>query len=107
MAAQALHYRKDHGDRFLLLAFKELVSDRDATMRKISVWSGIDFAPSLLSQTFDSKSIDPNTNFDDPPARLAEAVFERKPCLTEAERAQAYTLTEGWRGKLQQTGWAG
>ena len=107
MAAQAFHYIKDHGDRFLLLSFKELVSDRDTTMRRISAWSGIDFDPSLLSQTFDSKSIHPNTNFNDPPERLTEAVFERKQSLTDEERARAYKLTEGWRQKLQQTGWTG
>jgi len=107
MAAQALHYMKTHGDRFLLLSFKELVSDRDATMRRLSAWSGIDFDSSLLSQTFDNKSIHPNTNFDDPPERLAEAVFERKQRLTDDERTRAYGLTEGWRAKLQQTGWAG
>jgi sulfotransferase family protein len=107
MAARVIQYMRDHGDRFLLLSFKELVSDRDATMRWLSAWSGIDFCPSLLNQTFDSKSIHPNTNFDDPPERLAEAVFERKQNLTETERAQAYTLTETWRAKLEQTGWTG
>ena len=107
MAEQALHYMKDYGERYLLLSFKELVSDRDATMRKISAWSGIDFDPSLLSQTFDSKSIHPNTNFDDPPERLTEAVFQRKQRLTDEERKRAYKLTEGWRQKLQQTGWTG
>jgi sulfotransferase family protein len=107
MASLALTYRKEHGERFLLLSFKELVTDRDATMRRVAAWSGIDFDPALLNQTFDSKSIHPNTNFDDPVERLAEAVFERKQCLSEAERAQAYRLTEAWRGKLQQTGWAG
>jgi hypothetical protein len=107
MASLALTYRKEHGDCFLLLSFKELVTDRAATMRRLSAWSGIDFDPSLLSQTFDSKSIYPNTNFDDPPERLTEAVFERKQRLTDEERARAYKLTEGWRQKLQQTGWTG
>jgi hypothetical protein len=107
MAAQAFHYIKDHGDRFLMLSFRELVSDRDTTLRKVSAWSGIDFTPSLLSQTFDSKSIPPNTNFDDPSECLTEAVFKRKQRLTDEERARSYKLTEGWRQRLQQTGWMG
>ena len=107
MAAQALGYISRYGNRFRLLSFKQLVSDRNGTMKQLSAWLGIDFDPCLLSQTFDNESIHPNTNFDDPVERLAEAVFERKQCLTEAERAQAYRLTEAWRGKLQETGWAG
>jgi len=107
MAAQAFNYMNDYGGRFLLLSFKDLVSDRGTTMRRLSTWLGIDFDPSLLSQTFDSKSIHPNSNFDDPPERLAEAVFERKQYLTEPERTQAYRVTEIWRGRLQETGWAG
>ena len=106
MAAQAFQYIKDYGDRFLLLSFKELVSERDTTMRKISAWSGIDFDPSLLGQTFDSKSIPPNTNFDDPPERLTEAVFERKQHLTDEERARAYKLTESWRRNCSRPGGA-
>jgi hypothetical protein len=107
MASLALAFRKEHGNHFLLLSFKELVTDREATMRRLSAWSGIDFDPALLNQTFDGKLIHPNTNFDDPFDRLAEAVFERKQCLTDTERAQAYRLTEGWREKLQETGWVG
>jgi sulfotransferase family protein len=107
MASLALTFRKEHRDHFLLLSFKELVTDRDATMRKFSAWSGIDFDPALLYQTFDSKPIHPNTNFDDPSERLVEAVFERKQGLTDAEREQAYRLTEGWREKLQEIGWVG
>jgi sulfotransferase family protein len=107
MAARALQYRKDYGDRFLLLSFKELVSDREGTMRRICAWSGIEFHPSLLSQTFDGKLIHPNTNFDDPPERLAEAVLDRKQRLTDDERTRAYGLTDGSRAKLQQAGWTG
>jgi hypothetical protein len=107
MAALALQYRKDYSDRFLLLSFKDLVSDREGTMRRLCAWSSIAFDPSLLSQTFNGKLIYPNTNFDDPPDRLAEAVLDRKQCLTDDERLRAYRLTESWRERLQQAGWMG
>ena len=107
MASQAFDYMRRYGDRFLLLSFKGLVSDRDETMRRLSAWLGIDFDPSLRNQTFDGKPIHPNTNFNDPPERLAKAVLERKQYLTEAERAEIYKLTGVLHGKLQETGWVG
>ena len=107
MAAQALKYVAHYGDRFQLLSFKALVSDRNGTTKRISAWLDIEFNPCLLSQTFDNNSIHPNTNFDDPVESLEDAVFERKQCLTEAERISAYRLTERWRRKLEQIGWVG
>jgi len=107
MAGNALRYQRLYGERFLLLSFKELVADREGTMRRICAWSGIDFDPSLLDQTFDGRPISPNTNFDDSPERLADAVLDRKERLADVERERAYRLTDGWRKQLQQAGWMG
>jgi hypothetical protein len=107
MAAQALHYSKEYGDRFLLLSFRDLVSDREGTMRRVCTWAGIDFDPSLLNQTFEGKLIHPNTNFHDPPEQLAAAALDRKLRLSADERAHAYELTEHHRKQLQHAGWIG
>jgi hypothetical protein len=88
------------------LSFKELVTDREGTMRRVCAWSGIEFDPCLLCQTFDGNSINPNTNFDDPVERLAEAVLDRKQGLTDRERERAYALTKSSRLDLQKVGWA-
>lgn len=107
MADNALHYQRLYGDRFLLLSFKELITDREGTMRRICAWGGIDFDLSLLSQTFDGNLISPNTNFDDPPERLAKAVLDRKLRLKEGESERAYALTKSWREQLKRAGWEG
>jgi hypothetical protein len=78
MAQLALNYRSAYGEQFLLLSFKELVTDRESTMRRVCSWCGIEFDPCLLEQTFDGGPISPSTNFDDPIERLAEAVLDRK-----------------------------
>jgi hypothetical protein len=83
MAENALHLHRTYGDQFLLLSFKELVTDRERTMRRVCDWCSIDFNPCLLQQTFGGSPISPNTNFDDPLERLAEAVLDRKLRLTE------------------------
>ena len=106
MAKLALNYQRDYGDQFLLLSFKDLVTDREGTMRRVCDWCGIAFNPCLLQQTFDGNPISPNTNFDDPVEHLAEAVLERKQGLADGECERAYVLTAKLRAELQQAGWA-
>ena len=107
MARNALQYRQGYGDQFLLLSFRDLVTDREGTMRRVADWCGIDFDPCLLCQTFDGNPISPNTNFDDPMERLAEAVLDRKLRLAEGELQRAYALTKSVRLDLQKAGWTG
>jgi sulfotransferase family protein len=107
MARNALQYQRDYGDQFLLLSFKDLVTDREGTMRRLAAWCGVDFDPCLLCQTFDGNPISPNTNFDDPVERLAEAVLDRKQALAEGERERVYALTAKSRLDLQNVGWTG
>ena len=104
MARLALEYRREYEDRFLLLSFTTLVSDREATMTRVSEWVGIDYLPSLMQQTFDGNPISPNTNFHDPVERIAEAVFDRKQKLEESERRRAYDLTADMRRELKAIG---
>ena len=105
MAENALSYKDEYENQFLLLSFKQLVTDREGTMRHVCDWCGLEFDPSLLEQTFAGSPISPNTNFDGPLDLLAEAVFERKQGLTDAERQRTYYLTERSRQKLQECGW--
>jgi hypothetical protein len=105
MAENALQYKRDHGDRFLLLSFKELVSNREGTMRIVCEWCGLEFDPCLLEQTFAGNPIIPNTNFEDPIDKLPEAVLGRKQRLAEEECQRAYKLTEASRTELQELGW--
>ena len=108
MAENISTYESTYGERFLLLSFKELVTDREGTIRRVCEWCGIDFDLCLLDQTFDGKQINPNTNFRDPPGQLTDAVLERKNLLAEQDRERAYKLTETWRNRLhQQDGWIG
>jgi hypothetical protein len=107
MARTGLHYRREYGDqRFMLLSFKDLVTDREGTMRRICTWCGIPFDDAMLEQTFDGKPVVPNTNFDDPVERLNDAVLGRSRELSDAERKCAYELTEGSRAQLQEVGWS-
>ena len=63
MADSALHYQREYADQFLLMSFKNLVADREDTMRQICEWCGIEFHPALLEQTFAATPISPNTQF--------------------------------------------
>lgn len=107
MAKAALEYRRVYRDKCLLLSFKEVVADREATMRSLCGWCGIKFRSELLQQTFDGRPVGPNTNFHDPVEELPKAVLERKNGLTEIERQQARELTEIARKELQAIGWIG
>jgi hypothetical protein len=104
MAGNTLRYRRDYGDRFLLLSFRDLVTDREGTMRRLAAWCGIDFDPALLRQTFAGNRIGPNTNFHDSPERRPEAVLERSTCLSDHERRLALALTTSSRGQLRELG---
>ena len=91
----------------MLLSFKDLVSDREGTMRRICEWCGIAFDASVMEQTFDGNPIIPNTNFDGPIEGIAEAVLDRKQCLAECDRVSAYELTKAVRRELESAGWTG
>ena len=105
MARTALHYQSKYGgQRFMLLSFRDLVTDREGTMRRICDWCGIPLDELVLEQTFDGNPIVPNTNFNDPVERLSDAVLGRSRELSDAERRCAYKLTEELRAKLLQGG---
>jgi hypothetical protein len=104
MAEVALRYRQIYGNKFLLLSFKDLVTDRRGTMRRVCDWCGIEFHPCLLEQTFAGKEVTPNTNFEDPIDQLAGRVLDRKLVLTKWESTQAYALTNRLRAELQHIG---
>ncbi len=108
MARSALKDQHDYGDqRFMLLSFKDLVSDREGTMRRICEWCGFAFDASVMEQTFDGNPIIPNTNFEGPIEGIAEAVLDRKQCLAECDRVTAYELTKAVRRELESAGWTG
>jgi hypothetical protein len=105
MARLALKYRQQFREKFLLLSFKDLVSDREETMRHVCSWCGINFDACLLHQTFGGNRISPNTNFDDLSRCLSEAVLARKWQLNERERDLIDELTSQSQTKLQKVGW--
>ena len=104
MANNAHIYRRRYGDRFLLLSFRELVTNREGTMRRVCKWGSIDFHPSLLQQTFGGQEIMPNTNFEDKPDRLSEAVLERSSQLDASEKALVHELTKAMQARLAEAG---
>ena len=104
MAENALRYRRDYGDSFLLLSFRDLVTDREGTMRRLAAWCGIDFHPALLGQTFAGNRIRPNTNFHVSPEHRPEAVLERSACLSADERELVRVLTAPLRAQLRELG---
>jgi hypothetical protein len=106
MAKLAVEYRRIYGDQFLLLSFKDLVTDREGTMRRVCNWCGLDFLPCLLTQTFAGNIVPPNTNFEDPIEELAGRVLDRKHLLTERERTQIYASTRRLRAELHELGCA-
>jgi hypothetical protein len=104
MAAAALKYRRLYGDKVLLVSFRDLVSDREATMRRFAANCGIEFDAALINQTFAGQPIAPNTNFDDPQERLEEAVLSRASHLNEEERQKTLILTRDSRARLEEEG---
>jgi hypothetical protein len=104
MARNALRYQKDYGEQFFMLSFRDLVTNREGTLRRLVQWCGVDFNPCLLEQTFDGNPIESNTNFDDPEDRLSEAVLERKRGLAKCECQNAYELTQQMRAELERAG---
>jgi hypothetical protein len=106
MAQLALRYRRMYGNRFLLLSFNDLVTNREGTMRRVCDWCGLDFHPCLLDQTFAGNVVTPNTNFDDPIEELAGRVLDRKHLLTKSETAEVYALTSRLRAELHDVGCA-
>jgi hypothetical protein len=57
------HNRALFGDRFVLVDYDDLVSDVATTMKAVAARIGLDWHPSLMSQTFNGMAIQPNTAF--------------------------------------------
>ncbi len=104
MGKAALEYHRLYRRRFLLLSFRELVTDRTGTMRRIAQWCGIKFDPGLLRQTFTGRPIESNSNFFDSPERCPGGVLERGSLLSTGERERIRELTEPTRRKLHEIG---
>ncbi len=104
MAGAALAYHRMYRRRFLLVSFRELVTDREGTMQRIAQWCGIKFDASLLRQTFTGRPIELNSNFLEFPERCPGAVLERHTLLSTAERDQISELTETTRRQLHRIG---
>jgi hypothetical protein len=104
MARLALRYQRKYGAKMMLLSFKELVANREPTMRLFANWCGIDFDAALLNQTFARRPILPNTNFNDSLEQLPSAVLERSSQLTKTEVARTLELTQTWRARLESIG---
>jgi sulfotransferase family protein len=64
-------------DRVTLLAFRDLVSEPEATMRTLAAWLGIEFAPSMLEPTFNGLPIGPNSSFAPTGAPVSVEPLER------------------------------
>jgi hypothetical protein len=96
-------------DRVTMLAFRDLVSEPEGTMRALAAWLGIEFAPSMLEPTFNGLPIGPNSSFAPVEAPVSAEPLERGRKELSAEdaayvdehaaelyeRALAATLTVG------------
>jgi hypothetical protein len=71
--------RETFGRQFIPLDYSALVADTEALMRALASRIGLDWHPSLMHQTFNGMTINPNTSF---PGETAE---HRKRILSEAE----------------------
>ena len=104
MAENVLQYRRDYGESFLLLSFKDLVTDREGTMRRLCAWCSIDFHPALSQQTFGGLAISANSNFMEKDDQLPAAVLQRKFQLNADEQSQVRLLTASLQAKLADIG---
>ncbi|MCB2200603.1 sulfotransferase [bacterium] len=77
-------------ERYILLKYEDLVAEREATMREIARFLGINFDPILLTPTIKGLEASSNSSFADRRAKKSQARDENKPRweagLTRAEK---------------------
>ena len=64
-------------ERVTLLAFRDLVSEPEGTMRALSAWLGIEFWATMLEPTFNGLPIGPNSSFAPSDAPVSSEPLER------------------------------
>jgi hypothetical protein len=61
-AEAAIKARRRHGERVVVLTYEELVQDTEAAMTRLAEKLGIAMVPTLLTPTFNGRSIRPNSS---------------------------------------------
>ncbi len=64
-------------ERVTLLAFRDLVSEPEGTMRALAAWLRIEFGPTMLEPTFNGLPIGPNSSFAPSEAPVSSEPLER------------------------------
>lgn len=85
--------RHEFGDDLLVLAFEDLVSRTEATMRRLADWLGIAFAPELLQPTFNGWPIEANSSFALDGRGVERGPLERRATLESSDVAEIERAT--------------
>jgi len=79
--------KRESEDHTFVLTYERLVGDPEAVMRALAAWLEIDWAPSLVSPTFNRRPVPPNSSFDIPENGVRTEPLEQwRVELDDAER---------------------
>ncbi|WP_374448923.1 sulfotransferase [Stella sp.] len=82
----SLALARHNPDRVLLATYERLVTETEATMRRVATFLGVEFLPTLLRPTFLGRELRPNSSFAVAQYGINQDGVDRSDQLDEAER---------------------